>query len=56
MIAEGKLYEQVAREAGYAHRGSAHRAVYQALDGREVEGVAALRQLEDVDQSWPCVL
>ena len=46
LVAEGKSYDEVAREAGYAHRGSAHRAVSRALDEREVQGVELLRQLE----------
>ena len=46
MVAEGKSYEKIAREVGYSHRGSAHRAVYKALAEREVEAVDDLRQME----------
>lgn len=46
LLAEGKTYDEVAQLAGYRHRGSAHRAVFQALADHEVEGVAKLRALE----------
>ncbi len=42
----GCTYEQIARELGYANRGTVHRIVQQALDVREVESVDELRQLE----------
>ena len=43
---EGHSYDHIAREVGFAHRGSAHRAVYKALGEREVEAVDDLRQME----------
>lgn len=46
LAAEGKSYDEIAKLAGYSHRGSAHRAVFQALSEREVEGVEELRVLE----------
>lgn len=46
LAAEGCSYSEIARRAGYAHRGSAHRAVFKALDEREVVGVDQLRELE----------
>lgn len=46
LVALGKTYDEVAREVGYSHRGSAHRAVFRALGDHEAEGVAHLRALE----------
>lgn len=46
LIAEGKSYDEVAQAVGYAHRGSAHKAVFKALNEREVQGVDELRRLE----------
>lgn len=46
LVAEGKSYDEVAREVGFSHRGSAHRAVFKALAEREVEDVDLLRALE----------
>jgi hypothetical protein len=41
-----RTYDQVAKEVGYTNRGTAHRAVSQALSSRLVEDVDHLRQLE----------
>ncbi|QIG42036.1 hypothetical protein G5V58_03950 [Nocardioides anomalus] len=46
LAADGLPYEQIARRAGYAHRGSAHRAVFKALAEVEAENAEQLRQLE----------
>ncbi len=46
LAAEGHSYEEIARVVGYSHRGSAHRAVFKALEEREVEDVEALRSIE----------
>lgn len=43
---EGHSYDEIARQVGFSHRGSAHRAVYKALGEREVEAVDGLRRLE----------
>ena len=39
LAADGWSYDRIAREVGYSHRGSAHRAVFKALEEREVEDV-----------------
>ena len=46
LMSEGKSYDQIAREVGFAHRGSAHRADSKALAERTVEAVDDLRQIE----------
>ncbi len=46
LAVEGHTYEEIAREIGYANRGTAHRVVQQALSQRVEEGVAELRRLE----------
>ena len=46
LVAEGKSYDEIAQAVGYSHRGSAHRAVFKALDDREAEGVDHLRATE----------
>ena len=46
LLAAGHSYADIARELGYSHRGSAHRAVSQALTERAVEMVDQYRQLE----------
>ena len=46
LVADGKSYTEVAEAVGYRHRGSAHRAVFQALAEREMEAVDDLRALE----------
>lgn len=46
LAAEGMSYDDIAREVGYSHRGSAHRAVFKALSEHEVEEVEQLRALE----------
>ncbi len=43
---EGRSYDEIAREVGFSHRGSAHRAVYKALREREIHAVDDLRQVE----------
>ena len=46
LVAEGKSYDEIALAVGYSHRGSAHRAVFKALDDREAEDVDHLRAIE----------
>jgi len=46
LAAEGRSYDEVARLVGYRHRGSAHHAVFTALEEREVDGVERLRSVE----------
>jgi hypothetical protein len=46
LLADGGSYDQIAREVGYSHRGSAHRAVSKALAERETEAVDQLRRVE----------
>lgn len=46
LLARGCNYEQIAREVGYANRGSAHRAVTEALAEREIVAVDELRARE----------
>lgn len=46
LAAEGMSYDAVAQAVGYSHRGSAHRAVFKALDEREVHDVQTLRRIE----------
>ncbi len=42
----GQTYDEIAREVGYANRGTAYRVVQQALSQRVEEGVDELRRLE----------
>jgi hypothetical protein len=46
LVAEGDSYDEVARLVGFRHRGSAHHAVFAALEEREVDGVEHLRAVE----------
>lgn len=46
LAAEGRSFDEIAQEVGFTHRGSAHRAVYKALDEHEVENVDHLRDVE----------
>jgi hypothetical protein len=46
LVTDGKTYEEVAKEVGYSNRGTAHRAVSQALSSRLADDVDYLRQLE----------
>lgn len=46
LLLEGRSYDDIAHRVGYAHRGSAHRAVRQALEQRQVAAVDQLRQQE----------
>ncbi len=43
---EGRGYDDIAREVGYANRGTAHRVVQKALSARTAEGVDLLRATE----------
>jgi len=45
-VLEGKTYQQVADEQGYASRGNVHRIVNQTLAQHEVETIEELRALE----------
>ncbi len=42
----GKTYDQIAREVGYANRGTAHRVVRKALADRLVDNIDELREFE----------
>jgi transposase-like protein len=59
LMLAGNSYDDIARQVGYTHRGSAHRAVRQALHDREVAAIDQLREQEvnrlDALQSllWP---
>src|SRR4051794_18019038 len=46
LLAQGLSYDEIARQVGFTHRGSAHRAVYKALAEREAEDIDNLRALE----------
>ncbi len=46
LAVEGHTYQEIAREVGYANRGTAYRVVQQALSQRVDEGVDELRRLE----------
>ena len=41
--AEGKGYAEIAREVGYANKGTAHKVIAQALEAREAQDVDFLR-------------
>ncbi len=43
---DGKTYDQIAREVGYANRGTAHRVVMKALADRLLDDVEELREFE----------
>ncbi len=43
--AQGKGYAEIAREVGYANKGTAHKVITQALEAREAEDVDLLRQI-----------
>lgn len=45
-LAKGCSYDEIARQVGFSHRGSAHRAVSRALAEREAEDIDNLRALE----------
>lgn len=45
-VLEGKTYQQVADEQGYASRGTVHRIVHETLAQHEVEAIEELRSLE----------
>ena len=61
LVLQAMKYNEVARQVGYANRGTAHRAVAQALSERLVDGIDELRALEvarlDAMQAalWPQV-
>ncbi len=44
--AQGKDYAEIARELGYANKGTAHKVIAQALQAREANSVDLLRTLE----------
>jgi hypothetical protein len=44
--AGGARYDEIAREVGYANRGTAHKVISQALEAREAATVDFLRQME----------
>jgi hypothetical protein len=46
LLANGCSYDEIARQVGFSHRGSAHRAVTKALAEREAEDIDSLRALE----------
>ncbi len=43
--AQGKGYAEIAREVGYANKGTAHKVIAQALEARECQDVDLLRHL-----------
>jgi hypothetical protein len=43
--AQGKGYAEIAREVGYANKGTAHKVIAQALEAREVQDVDFLRRI-----------
>ncbi len=44
--AQGLGYAEIAREVGYANKGTAHKVIAQALEARECQDVDLLRQVE----------
>ncbi len=46
LVGEGRTYQQVADELGYANKGTVHHLVQQELGAQLVESVAELRQIE----------
>jgi hypothetical protein len=46
LLIDGLSYDEIAREVGFTHRGSAHRAVTRALAEREHDAVDSLRRVE----------
>jgi len=46
LVSEGRTYQQVADELGYANKGTVHHLVQQELGAQLVESVAELRQTE----------
>jgi len=46
LVSEGRTYQQVADELGYANKGTVHHLVQQELGVQLVESVAELRQTE----------
>ncbi len=46
LVSEGRTYQQVADELGYANKGTVHHLVQQELGAQVVESVAELRQTE----------
>ena len=46
LIAEGRTYQQVADELGYANKGTVYRLVHQALARETSEAVQELQQVE----------
>jgi len=46
LVSEGRTYQQVADELGYANKGTVHHLVQQELGAQLVESVDELRQTE----------
>jgi hypothetical protein len=46
LMLKGRSYDQIAREVGYANRGTAHRVVAKALSERLADDIDQLRELE----------
>jgi hypothetical protein len=46
LLIDGLSYDEIARQVGFTHRGSAHRAVSRALAEREHDAVDTLRRVE----------
>ena len=44
--AQGKGYAEIAREVGYANRGTAHKVIAEALETRQSQDIDFLRQVE----------
>jgi hypothetical protein len=47
VVTQGRTYQQIADEMGYAHRGSVHAIVKKALEEHIAESVDDLRRLEE---------
>ena len=62
LAVEGHTYDTIAREVGFANRGTAHRVVRKALDEQVAENVQQLRETEvarlDALQAaiWPAAM
>lgn len=46
LASEGMSYDEIAKAVGYAHRGSAYKAVFKALAEHEADDVDVLRAVE----------
>ena len=51
LMRKGRSYDQIAREVGYANRGTAHRVVAKALSERLADNIDELRAMEMPDST-----